>query len=281
MTEIRDYGYARRNSRSVGADSMESSLFWEARARRFAAVGRGLQAVCSYGMPAFYNRAIDMTQRRALKHLMESIRPGDRVLEYGCGVGRWTEEMARRGAFVTAVDFSATMVNEAERRVRAAGFGDRCRFLRADIAAFESAERYDLIVGVTVLQHVLDEERLAATFARLAAHLAPAGRLVIMEAAPSTDLKRCDTATFHARTLEHYIAKIRAAGLTIVQVRGVDPVPFKLWVVPAFRVWPRVLAITALALVTLISLPMDLLLGGLLTRHSWHKIVVATNIPDA
>ena len=34
-------------------------LYWEQRACRFASQGDGLAAVCSYGMPAFYNRVID------------------------------------------------------------------------------------------------------------------------------------------------------------------------------------------------------------------------------
>ena len=34
--------------------------YWEERARRFAADGAGLAAVCSFGMPLFYNRAIDL-----------------------------------------------------------------------------------------------------------------------------------------------------------------------------------------------------------------------------
>jgi hypothetical protein len=35
------------------------SAYWERRAQQFAARGRGLAAVCSYGMPWFYNRYIE------------------------------------------------------------------------------------------------------------------------------------------------------------------------------------------------------------------------------
>ena len=41
----------------------QPSAYWEERARRFAAEGAGLAAVCSYGMPEFYNRVIDLEQR--------------------------------------------------------------------------------------------------------------------------------------------------------------------------------------------------------------------------
>jgi ubiquinone/menaquinone biosynthesis C-methylase UbiE len=255
---------------------MDTTQFWEARALAFAGAGDGLQAICSYAMPGFYNRAIDLTQRAAMKELIRSIHPGSQVLEYGCGVGRWTRELARRGAFVTATDFSAPMLAEAKDRTDAAGLADRCRFIHADVTAVDLAERFDVILGVTVLQHVLDETRLAQTIARLARHLKPGGRLVLVEAAPAADHKRCDTATFRARTLQSYLEKLDAAGLKVVLVRGVDPSPLKLWVVPRFKTWPRALAVGALMLATLISLPVDMLLARLLTRHSWHKIVVAT-----
>jgi 2-polyprenyl-3-methyl-5-hydroxy-6-metoxy-1,4-benzoquinol methylase len=255
---------------------MDTTDFWEARAQAFANAGDGLKAVCSYAMPEFYNRAIDMTQRAAMKDLIRSIRPGSRVLDYGCGVGRWTREIARRGADVTAVDFSATMLAEARTRTAAAGLADRCRFIQSDVTRIELGQRFDVILGVTVLQHVLDDTRLAETIKKLAGHLNPGGRLVLVEAAPSAQLSRCDTATFRARTLESYVQKLDAAGLKVVLVRGVDPSPLKLWVVPRFKSWPRPLAVAALWFATGVSLPIDMLFARLLTRHSWHKIVIAT-----
>ena len=255
---------------------MDTSNFWEARAQRFAGSGAGLKAICSYAMPGFYNRAIDVTQRAAMRPLIRSIRPGQQVLDYGCGVGRWTREIARRGAHVTAVDFSATMLEEARVRTVRAGLAHRCRFIESDVTALELTQRFDVVMGVTVLQHVLDEERLAQTIARLARHLKPGGRLILVEAAPSREHQRCDTATFRARPLSSYLRKIEAAGLEVTCVRGVDPSPLKLWVVPRFKLWPRAAATGILALATVISLPVDMLLARALTRHSWHKIVDAT-----
>ena len=83
-------------------------------------------------------------------------------------------------------------------------------------------------------------------------------------------------ATFKARILDTYVTALEAAGLAIRDIRGVDPAPFKLWVVPRFQRWPRPVALAALALATLISLPVDLLLARLLTRRAWHKVIVAT-----
>src|SRR5204862_2371608 len=89
--------------------------YWEERARRFARIERGLPAVCSYGMPRFYNAYIQATQRRALAPFLR-VGAGDAVLDVGCGVGRWSLPMAASGADVTGVDLSHSMVTEASAR---------------------------------------------------------------------------------------------------------------------------------------------------------------------
>ena len=81
-------------------DAYLPSHYWEDRARRFAAQGAGLAAVCSYGMPEFYNRMIHSCQRLALEPWLD-VKPGSRVLDVGCGVGRWSSLLAKRGAQVT------------------------------------------------------------------------------------------------------------------------------------------------------------------------------------
>jgi SAM-dependent methyltransferase len=134
---------------------------------------------------------------------------------------------------------------------------------------------------VTVLQHVVDPARFADAMACLARHLKPGGRLIMLEAAPGRAIRRAETSTFRARTLREYLDVIDAAGMRVEAVRGVDPMPFKVWVVPRFARWPRAAALAALALAVSCSLPLDLLLGGRLARRSWHKIIVARLPEDA
>src|SRR5579871_5080303 len=109
------------------------SRYWEERARRFAGEGAGLAAVCAYGMPEFYNRVIHLEQRLAL-HPWLRVGAGKRVLDVGCGVGRWSRLLAARGAQVTGVDLSPTMIAESQRRAAAEGVADRCQFQVQDIS---------------------------------------------------------------------------------------------------------------------------------------------------
>lgn len=261
-------------------NALAPSLYWEERARCFARTGAGLAAVCSYGMPSFYNRAIDLCQRLALRPWL-CVAPGTRVLDVGCGVGRWSRELARRGARVTGVDLSATMIEEARRRAEADGVGGRCRFQVADLSALDLGERFPLALGVTVLQHILDPARLREAVHRLASHLAPAGRLVLLEAAPSRPVTRCDTRVFQARSADTYLAAFAEAGLAPMAISGVDPAPFKTLLLPHYRRLPRAVALPALAAVTALSLPVDALLGRLWVNASWHKVFVLAHRSEA
>lgn len=253
--------------------TVASSRYWEARAQRFAASGWGLRAVCSYGMPAFYNIHIHLLQARALAPWLR-VLPGTRVLEIGCGVGRWTRQLATGGARVTAVDLAPAMVAEAQRRAIAACVEWRCEFLVADAADLDLNRQFDRILCVTTLQHILQPDRLQRAVNTMRAHLARDGRLILLEAAPSSVRRRCDTAAFLARQESVYREAFARAGLRCVAITGVDPLPLKTWFLPFYQRLPRVIAVPVLLGITAVTLPFDLIFGRLLTRWSWHKVFV-------
>lgn len=253
--------------------ALQPHEYWERRAQRFAGERDGLAAVCSYGMPEFYNRFIDHCQRRALGEWLR-VPTGTPVLDVGCGVGRWSRLLAARGARVTGVDLSPTMTREAARRADDQGVGADCRFVVGDLATFDTGERYALVIGVTVLQHILDEANLGRALANLRRHLQPGGRLVLLEAAPTRRQDRCDSPIFKARGLEAYLDAFGRAGLRVQAMTGVDPSPLKTLYLPWYARLPRPLALAGLALVTALSYPLDALLGRRLARASWHKVFV-------
>jgi hypothetical protein len=127
---------------------------------------------------------------------------------------------------------------------------------------------------VTVLQHILEPEALKSAVRRMSEHLAPGGRMVLLEAAPSCVAKRCDTTVFHARERSFYLELFAQSGLELRRVTGVDPAPFKTWLLPHLRALPRGLAVPAIALVTLLSAPIDILFGRRAVKHSWHAVFV-------
>ncbi len=252
---------------------MSPRAYWNARAAQYASHGEGFAAVCSFGMPLFYNRYIHFLQQRALAHWL-AVPDGARVLEIGCGVGRWTRRLAAAGHDVVGFDLSRTMIDEARRRAEDEHVSQRCRFFVADCASFSLDRQFDRIFGVTILQHILDGPRLAAALINITRHLAPGGRVVLLEAAPSTATARCDSAIFVARTERIYRDAFEAVGLRCVSIEGVDPAPFRTWFLPWFRSMPRPLAASAMFMATVAGAPIDVLAPPRTRAASWHKVFV-------
>jgi SAM-dependent methyltransferase len=97
------------------------------------------------------------------------------VLDAGCGSGRVTERLLERlpRGRVIAVDASKNMV-DAAREFLAPRFGDRVRFVHADLANLELDQAADVIFSTATLHWVLDHDRLMP---RLHRALRPRGRL--------------------------------------------------------------------------------------------------------
>lgn len=248
--------------------------YWNARAERFAASGAGLAAVCSYGMPAFYNAYIDLLQKRALGRWLKG--PAHRVLDVGCGVGRWSRRLARAGHNVVGIDLSSVMVLEARRRAQAEDVDARCRFLVGDTACLPVGNTFDCVLAVTVLQHILDRSRFESCLEHLTDALAADGVIVLLEAAPSRPSQRCDSGVFVARSEAEYLAAFEGAGLRCLSIHAVDPAPFKTWFLPWYGRLPRPAAVSLLFLLTVASLPIDLLAASWGRTMSWHKVFVLT-----
>jgi len=99
---------------------------------------------------------------------------GLRVLEAGCGAGRFTELLVRAAARVHAVDLSAAAVETNRRNI-----GDRANYTiaQADIRALPfPAGAFDVVVCLGVLQHTPSPERSLAALWRM---VAPGGLLVL------------------------------------------------------------------------------------------------------
>jgi len=90
---------------------------------------------------------------------------GSRVLEVGCGAGRFTELLVEGGALVHAVDLSrAVDVNRAN-----IGFADNYRVAQADLLAAPFPDgSFDYVICLGVLQHTPNpEEGIRAVWRKL------------------------------------------------------------------------------------------------------------------
>jgi SAM-dependent methyltransferase len=108
-------------------------------------------------------RWIGDTEYRLLRRLLEA-RPGETLLDAGCGTGYFGRRFAADGHAVTGIDADAAAVAFA--RGRAAG---PAHWLAADMAALPFADRsFDCVVAVTSLCFVAEERRAIREMLRVA-----------------------------------------------------------------------------------------------------------------
>lgn len=141
---------------------------YEAMAERFAA------RVDYYAWNAHYDRP-------AMLALLPDINGKD-VLDAGCGPGAYAEEMVARGARVTGIDASPTMIALAEKRLNG-----RAKFMVANLDMpldMFAANSFDLIVSALTLDYVRDWDSAFAEFARV---LRPHGRFLFSMQHPLSD----------------------------------------------------------------------------------------------
>lgn len=83
------------------------------------------------------------------------ISPSLLYLDMGCGSGEITLGLARAGMTnVIGVDFLPRFVELARANARAAGAGDRVRFVCADLRTWEPPHRFDVIFSFDALEHI-------------------------------------------------------------------------------------------------------------------------------
>jgi SAM-dependent methyltransferase len=87
--------------------------------------------------------------------LLEGRLRDARVLEYGCGTGWITEQLAARGAVVSAFDISHEAVLQTKANLQAKGLADRCqvRVLAAERLDYPDGA-FDLAIGFAILHHL-------------------------------------------------------------------------------------------------------------------------------
>jgi arsenite methyltransferase len=134
----------------------------------------------SRAVEAVYATQDIVGQRRATLRALD-LRPGDRVVDIGCGPGFLAQEIAetvRRAGFVLGVDPSPSMLDIAARRER--GSEAAAVELRKGDALSLPAEdsSFDAAVSTQVYEYVAD---IAGALAEVRRVLRPGGRLLVLD----------------------------------------------------------------------------------------------------
>jgi ubiquinone/menaquinone biosynthesis C-methylase UbiE len=88
---------------------------------------------------------------RRVQLLTAHLRPGDKVLELGCGTGYFTRALGETGAEITAIDISPDLLAEARRACPSTNVTFE---MRNAYTLTYSDHSYDSVVGSSVLHHL-------------------------------------------------------------------------------------------------------------------------------
>jgi ubiquinone/menaquinone biosynthesis C-methylase UbiE len=176
---------------------------------------------------AVYNRLAELS----------GARPGDRVLDVGCGTGYFAQRLARivapvgRGGThsqqgsVTGVDASAGMLDQARRSARSAA----CEFVVGAAERLEFADgSFDIVTSSLMLHHLPPELR-AQALGEMHRVLRPGGQLLIGEfRPPSTRFGRRLIASVTGPAMQEDMRSalpglIREAGFTDLRTGDLRP----------------------------------------------------------
>lgn len=115
---------------------------------------------------------------------------GKTVLDYGCGTGDISCELALCGARVTAFDLSPMSIAKAQRRAELHGVADRIQFdIRQGGTTGYPSAHFDIVVGSAILHHL--HQDLPGIFGEIDRVLKRPGTACFIEPVANSAVLRC------------------------------------------------------------------------------------------
>lgn len=185
--------------------------YWAELAKEYDSVDpSGFAPILHPQAPAWFNQAMDHMQFRALLRAVATAKlsPGARLLDVGCGTGRWVRRYQELGFSPVGVDVTIGMLRIA-RSLRttcplAAGLAYNLPF---------SSDVFDCVSDITVVQHIpyrLQPEALR----EMIRVLKPGGRMILF------DLIRGAGSHIFPRPPQDWIREVESCGATLIGCFG-------------------------------------------------------------
>ena len=203
---------------------MADRQYWERRARK----GPSLSSVAYESAAARVNAYFDILFEKAIFETIAELGldvdcTDKKILDVGCGFGRWSFRLSRLPAKVIGLDFCSEMI------ANALNLGSKVEVENADFVvgcaeALPFRDNYfDMVLSVTELQHIFGAERICSSCAEMIRVLKPNGYIVILEETHTTGPV---SRTTFARKIAEYEC-LFGSQVDLVLRKGLDtPLPF-------------------------------------------------------
>jgi ubiquinone/menaquinone biosynthesis C-methylase UbiE len=183
--------------------------YWAGLAKAYGAADpNGFSAVLHPGAPNWFNAMVDRIQEVAWQQGTQAcgLHDGARVLDVGCGTGRWLRRYVRKNSHPVGLDATQGMLQHA--------FGITCPLVVASAQSLPfKSNTFEIVSAITVIQHIPPTEQTQA-LREIARVLQPGGYVLLI------DLIHGAGAHVFSRSPEGWIAEARSCGLDLISWRG-------------------------------------------------------------
>ena len=148
---------------------------------------------------------LEEAQHHKLDHILRKVRlrPGDRLLDIGCGWGAMVIRAAQQGAHAVGVTLSTNQYEYARRRIQALGLASRCEVRLQDYRDIPELGSYDKVVSVGMFEHV-GLKNLSLYFQQMQALLKDGGAM-LMHGITATDPERRQVGRGAGEFIDRYV----------------------------------------------------------------------------
>jgi ubiquinone/menaquinone biosynthesis C-methylase UbiE len=166
--------------------------------------------------PQWFNQLIDNLQVRGLRRALAiaALSPGARILDLGCGTGRWVRRYEERGFSAVGVDATFGMLQIA----RAHETTSPLVVGLAETLPFSDAV-FDCVSDITVVQH-LPYELQSRALQEMIRVLNPGGRLILIEVICGRDQYLGKDSHVFPRKPRDWISEVENRGASLVEWFG-------------------------------------------------------------
>jgi ubiquinone/menaquinone biosynthesis C-methylase UbiE len=151
-----------------------------------------------------------------------------KVLDVGCGPGKWAMLLAKKCSSVTAIDISPKMILLARENARKQNLNN-IRFHVMSVSKLNMQDQtFDVVNCVTVLQHIFDDDEWRNAIREIARVTKKGGYTLLLEAAPNFAIKK-RTPHLSIRTMQQYVNEFEKSKIRLIYWRPADlslPVTF-------------------------------------------------------